>query len=244
MLKKCFFHEQGGAVYIVSWPRSTMSTPGGSSCAPESSVVLSADAPVFVPEGKIKKLKKVRSCPRKRRRKKNNNKNEIDLDLDTSDLLERSSQGSAASSTPGRSRRNSRGRGDKSYVPLYHFSLSPEDNNKYADLSSKNLFDIDINNGGDWFMGLLSSGGESRYRSGSNMSDAPNRSAEWLNMQAEWSLSKLPISSSNGSHGNFDMDISATESSMLTGQSPLGNCNSPPHDEASERKRWSEWAIW
>ena len=177
--------------------------------------VLSPDAPAFIPGGESRKQKKIRTCPRKRRRNKKKENGDY-LDFDTSDLLERSSQGSNASSTPSGSGRRNRERGDKSYVPLYHF----------AQLSSANLSNMGADTAGDWLTGLMGSGGggQSRFRSGSNASDlsvSANRSSlEWLDMQTEWSLSKQ-LASSGGATGTVTTGAGAGTGTGGTGEVSL-----------------------
>jgi hypothetical protein len=237
---------------------------GGSS---DFNAHLSPNAPAFIPgagagagagvasEGK--KPKKVRAGPRKRRRPK---KNEGEfLDLDTSDLLERSSQGSNASSTPGNlSGRRGRERGEKSYVPLYHYGLSPHESGRFADLTNSNLSRIDDNHSGDWLTGIMGgqgTGAQTRFRSGSTNSD---RSSEWLDMRTEWSLSKqlsgsLRLSGTTGlgggakvlgEDGNDGIGLSTIGTSGIASYgSPPGNGVSVALEEERERKRWSDWAI-
>mmetsp|Transcript_17019 Transcript_17019/g.28390 ORF Transcript_17019/g.28390 Transcript_17019/m.28390 type:complete len:1248 (-) Transcript_17019:206-3949(-) len=234
---------------------------------------LSPNAPAFIPGAGIasegKKPKKTRTGPRKRRRKKN----EGDfLDFDTSDLLERTSQGSNASSTPGGhggggSGRRGRERGEKSYVPLYQYGLSPQEGNRFADLTNSNLSRLDENSAGDWLTGIMGGhvgGPQTRFRSGSTNSDATNRSSEWLDMHTEWSLSKqlsgsmrlggggAPTPHVMTSPGGMGLSVdSSIGGSLSTGAGVLAY-GSPPsssvssssaHEEEKERKRWSDWAI-
>jgi hypothetical protein len=234
--------------------------------------LLSPSAPAFIPShasggdgDEIKKSKKMHSGPRKRRRNKKKY-----LDFDTSDLLERSSQGSNTSSTPGGggggghglslSRRRER---DKSYVPLYHYGLSPEESS--AGLTNMNN-DVDQGMTGDWMClnGLITS--SSRFRSTSIASvDVPDRSSEWLDMQQEWSMSKQVLGSiGNGNNSGNSATSGSGEReqlgvSVIQGQggvisvsgatgsystSGSGSSTALGHDEeAAERKRWSDWAI-
>jgi hypothetical protein len=256
-----------------------METPGKNNECLESDAILSPDAPPFIPGTALatatenKKVKKIRAGPRKRRKKKNDSEF---LDFDTSDLLERSSQGSNASSTPGtgRSRRNSsnRERGDKSYVPLYHYGLSPQESGKFADLTNMNLFNMNERESvaSEWLTGLM--GGDQanqtqgRFRSASTTtSDVTCRSSEWLDMQAEWSLSKQLFGSLSGAADYAGAAGTGTGTGGGVAPSPAllgggGGCGAATAaaglgsnsmssgsclalDEEKERKRWSDWAI-
>lgn len=219
-------------------------------------VLLSPDAPAFVPGSSNdteilttcpKKIKKVRTCPRKRRRKIKNAHGDYN-DFDTSDLLERTSdvsQGSNASSTPGGGRSSRRrSLGSTSYVPLYHYGLSPQESRKFADLTTRNL--SNNNDGlsdnavgtGDWLtgLGLLGEEGGARFRSGSNTSEV---TSEWLDLHAEWSLTKQLFGSVPGGESSTGM----TPDISIASEGRGSNFSNLEHDETAERKRWSAWAI-